>query len=107
MTYITKQSYLDKVEQILTERPAARDNTTMLVLSYWIRELVRLGVNPKTTSLYDGFIFLSQEPGLPPVETITRNSRIVQSRNPQVRGKLYLERQEREKEVRKEMRDLK
>jgi len=94
-------SVTDNVEKLLRERPETRDEDSKLVANYYYYFQADL-VKGKTA---EEFLKALGRNELVSSDLITRTRRKLQEHNPDLRGKVWEERQERREAVRQETRN--
>lgn len=92
----------NKVISILYSHESARDDDSELVSLFWIQELSRIGLNPKTITAYQLLEMLIRKRLTNP-DTITRRRRQAQKENPNLRGKKYESRLNSQNKVKHEL----
>lgn len=81
----------ERVEILLTKFPEFRDDDKLLVSKIWERELIKIGLNPKETSIHT-FLSLYQKGNLSNAELVARARRKVQENNVELRGETWYDR---------------
>ena len=99
----------DIVKELLTNRPACRDSNEKLLASVYeryVRLYNKTGMNP-INSAFDLIQAMAFRKDFPKAESITRASRLLQEKHPELRGELWEERRtKRQEEVKSEIRDF-
>ena len=95
-------SVTDNVEKLLRERPETRDEDSKLVANYYYYFQADL-VKGKTA---EEFLKALGRNELVSSDLITRTRRKLQEHNPDLRGKVWEERQERRESVKEETRNV-
>ena len=90
------------VKACLEKYPQYKDDDNQLVSYIWWAHLKKNGINTDNISATK-FLLLYSNGDLPQADVITRARRKVQEENPHLRGKLYEERHEQKKKVRKDI----
>ncbi len=85
------------VVDILKTDLEARDDDNILLIRYW----QRMGIKDNTSFKKFKYRLIMGKIGLP--ESLMRSRRLMQSKHPSLRGKLYAARHKAEKEVRTQM----
>lgn len=84
-----------KVKELMKEYPQCRDNDRLLCYRYYIEHLYKRD-GSMLASIQDCFLKT-------PFESITRFRRMIEEKNPELRGDTYEERQRKQKIVRSEI----
>jgi len=85
-----------KVQQILTDQPQTRDENAILVHWYYVKYCE---LNQRSS--YLDFIGKLIRKEIPPMDTLTRFSRQLQEKNPELRGKEWRKRKTVKAEIAK------
>jgi len=88
------------VEGVLEREPATRDSDKLLTLKVWALKHPEL--RNKEFSFVD-FSRLFLRENVPSMDNITRTGRKIKEQRPELRGRLYKSRKEKEQVVRKEI----
>lgn len=92
----------DKVKHLITKDERLKDSDELLTVNLWWWEVREAGLDPKTCTL-EQFLLLYQKRKITEGETVTRARRQLQKAIPELRGKLYEQRQNESKIVRQEI----
>ena len=91
-------SVINEVEKYLIKYPSLRDNDERLMANIWNKHL-----GDVTLINGDDVLKMLARKELPSYESISRCRRKIQSTNPELRGKKWVERQKRAKKIKKEI----
>ena len=92
----------DEVRRILTDTPITRDNDKKLTAIYWYWELQMADTDWLKLSTKD-FLAIYAGEGLTDAQTITRARRLLQMREPQLRGEKYKARMANQEKVKEDL----
>ncbi len=92
------KTYQKQVEQILKDKPRSRDNAVLLY--YYV--LQALNFDPKTLTT-DELLTMMNSSVLPHWESISRCSRVLQEKNPELAGKKRIARLAHQDDVKNEL----
>ncbi len=92
----------DRVVALLGKHPHLRDSDNKLIATIWKFELLHKKLEPTSLSALD-FLELYANGELTNSESIRRVRQKIQEEVPELRGLVYLERQDQGEEVRKEI----
>jgi len=90
------QKLKQEIKRILWEQPKTRDNDRLLTITIWQTEF-------KEVYGWQFFQAFRDPKNLTSQDTITRMRRLLQQQNPELRGARYMDRMEKETEVRYEV----
>ena len=90
----------DTVEDLLKRFPHLRDSDEKLVANIWHSSIRKLG--GANLSAFE-FLQIYANGNIPNSESITRCRRKIQEENPELRGKNYQERQEKQETIKEEL----
>ena len=90
----------NEVKKLLTRYPSLRDNDERLMANIWYKF-----IGDDTLTYSSGFNVLSMlsKGKLPSYESVSRSRRKIQETNPKLRGEKWIKRQERAKNIKKEI----
>ena len=98
-----------RVADILLRHPSTKDNDRELIVRYWkqevsdMQDIAREKLQSMPYFTFDSFLASFITGGFENPDSITRARRQCQEHYPHLRGAKYLERQARQKEVKKEL----
>lgn len=95
----------ERVKHLLIKKSDYRDDDNLLVCRVWWDELLELKFVPEQMTAME-FLVLYRDQKLTSSDTITRARRKVQEENEHLRGKSYIERQNKQEEVKEEIRNI-
>lgn len=95
----------ERVKHLLIKKTDYRDDDNLLVCRIWWDELLELKFVPEQMTAME-FLVLYRDQKLTSSDTITRARRKVQEENEHLRGKSYIERQNKQEEIKEEIRNI-